>query len=186
MAEKFAEVDDELCDVEDGLDAVSDDLCEVEEALYELEDDDDEYKRLTCSRNSDEKAAHHAPGLLRAVGVLGPQGGGWRTGHGRSAVQWYASRGVPSRTWIVPQGRKPFSSSKCCMVRLSAWVSARHSGKWPAVVRSTAEETVCPAVPGQTVDGEVGGVVPPGTLYPGIGGSGYPAAQTPHVSRLHR
>ena len=47
------------------------------------------------------------------------------TGHRRSAGQWYASRGVPSRTWIVPQGRKPFSSSKCCMVRLSAWVSAR-------------------------------------------------------------
>ena len=45
-------------------------------------------------------------------------------------------------------------------------------GNGLAVVRSTAEETVCPAVPGQTVDGEVGGVVPPGTLYPGIGGLG--------------
>lgn len=45
-------------------------------------------------------------------------------------------------------------------------------GNGLAVVRSTAEETVCPAVPGQTVDGEVGGVVPPGTLYPGIGGFG--------------
>lgn len=45
-------------------------------------------------------------------------------------------------------------------------------GNGLAVVRSTAEETVCPAVPGQTVNGEVGGVVPPGTLYPGIGGLG--------------
>lgn len=45
-------------------------------------------------------------------------------------------------------------------------------GNGLAVVRSTAEETVCPAIPGQTVDGEVGGVVPPGTLYPGIGGLG--------------
>ena len=42
MAEKFAEVDDELCDVEDGLDAVSDDLSEVEESLYELEDEDED------------------------------------------------------------------------------------------------------------------------------------------------
>ena len=41
MAEKFAEIDDELCDVEDGLDAVSDDLSEVEESLYELDDEDE-------------------------------------------------------------------------------------------------------------------------------------------------
>ena len=43
MAEKFAEIDDELCDVEDGLDAVSDDLSDVEESLYfALDDDEDE------------------------------------------------------------------------------------------------------------------------------------------------
>ena len=42
MAEKFAEIDDELCDVEDGLDAVSDDLSDVEETLYFALDDDDE------------------------------------------------------------------------------------------------------------------------------------------------
>ena len=43
MSGKFSEdLDDELCDVEDGLDAVSDDLCEVEEALYELEDEDED------------------------------------------------------------------------------------------------------------------------------------------------
>ncbi len=43
MAEKFAELDDELCDVEDGLDAVSDDLSDVEETLYfALDDDEDE------------------------------------------------------------------------------------------------------------------------------------------------
>ena len=43
MAEKFAEIDDELCDVEDGLDAVSDDLSDVEETLYfALDDDEDE------------------------------------------------------------------------------------------------------------------------------------------------
>ena len=42
MAEKFAEVDDELCDVEDGLDAVSDDLSDVEETLYFALDDDED------------------------------------------------------------------------------------------------------------------------------------------------
>ena len=43
MAEKFADVEDELCDVEDGLDAVSDDLSDVEETLYfALDDDEDE------------------------------------------------------------------------------------------------------------------------------------------------
>ena len=49
MSGKFEDLEDELCDVEDGLDAVSDDLCEVEEALYELEDDaDEEYFEPTC------------------------------------------------------------------------------------------------------------------------------------------
>ena len=42
MAEKFVDLEDELCDVEDGLDAVSDDLSDVEQALYELDDDVDE------------------------------------------------------------------------------------------------------------------------------------------------
>ena len=42
MAEKFAEVDDEPCDVEDGLDAVSDDLSDVEETLYFALDDDED------------------------------------------------------------------------------------------------------------------------------------------------
>ena len=42
MAEKFADIEDELCDVEDGRDAVSDDLSEVEETLYFALEDDDE------------------------------------------------------------------------------------------------------------------------------------------------
>lgn len=33
---------DEMVDLEDGLDAVSDDLNDVEETLYELDDEDDE------------------------------------------------------------------------------------------------------------------------------------------------
>ena len=111
--------------------------------------------------------------FLRAVwGSAGPQGGGWRTGHGRSAVQWYASRGVPSRTWIVPQGRKPFFQQMLHGAVVGVGIRSDIPGNGLAVVRSTAEETVCPAVPGQTVDGEIGGVVPPGALYPGIGGLG--------------
>ena len=42
MAKEFADVEDEIVDLEDGLDAVSDDLSDVEEALYELDDDEDE------------------------------------------------------------------------------------------------------------------------------------------------
>ena len=43
MCEELAEVQEELYDMEDGLDAVSDDLSEVEEVLYELiEDEEDE------------------------------------------------------------------------------------------------------------------------------------------------
>lgn len=42
MAEEFADVEDELIDLEDGLDAVSDDLSDVEETLYFALDDDDE------------------------------------------------------------------------------------------------------------------------------------------------
>ena len=42
MAEKFADIEDELCDVEDGLDAGSDDLSDVEETLYFALEDDDE------------------------------------------------------------------------------------------------------------------------------------------------
>ncbi len=64
MAEKFAEIDDELCDVEDGLDAVSDDLSDVEETLYfaledddedeDDEDDDDELFVTTCPECEEE------------------------------------------------------------------------------------------------------------------------------------
>ena len=39
MSEKFSEIDDELCDVEDGLDA---DLSDVEEAIYEMDDEDED------------------------------------------------------------------------------------------------------------------------------------------------
>ena len=42
MAEEFADVEDEMIDLEDGLDAVSDDLSDVEETLYFALDDDDE------------------------------------------------------------------------------------------------------------------------------------------------
>ena len=46
MAEKFVDLEDELCDVEDGLDAVSDDLEDVEDVVfedYDEDDDEDEY-----------------------------------------------------------------------------------------------------------------------------------------------
>ena len=33
-------------------------------------------------------------------------------------------RGVPSSTWMMPQRTKPFFSRRCCMILLSAWVSA--------------------------------------------------------------
>ena len=42
MAEGFADMEDEMIDLEDGLDAVSDDLSDVEETLYFALDDDDE------------------------------------------------------------------------------------------------------------------------------------------------
>lgn len=34
-------------------------------------------------------------------------------------------RGVPSATWMMPHFVKPFFSKMCCMILLSAWVSAR-------------------------------------------------------------
>ena len=43
MCEKFGEIEEDLYDMEEGLDAVSDDLSEVEEVLYELIDDEEEY-----------------------------------------------------------------------------------------------------------------------------------------------
>ena len=58
MSAELAVMQEELYDVEDGLDAVSDDLSEVEEVLYELideeeeeddeEDDDLEWFETTC------------------------------------------------------------------------------------------------------------------------------------------
>ena len=42
MAEEFADMEDEMIDLEDGLDAVSDDLSDVEETLYFALDDDEE------------------------------------------------------------------------------------------------------------------------------------------------
>ena len=57
MCAEMAVMQEELYDVEDGLDAVSDDLSEVEETLYELieeeldeddEDDDTEWFETTC------------------------------------------------------------------------------------------------------------------------------------------
>ena len=42
MAEKFVDLEDDLCDVEDGLDAVSDDLSDVEEVLYGMDDEDED------------------------------------------------------------------------------------------------------------------------------------------------
>ena len=42
MSVRFEDIDDNLVDLEDGLDAVCDDLSDVEEALYELDDDEDE------------------------------------------------------------------------------------------------------------------------------------------------
>ena len=42
MAEEFADVEDEMIDLEDGLDAVSDDLSDVEETLYFALDEDEE------------------------------------------------------------------------------------------------------------------------------------------------
>ena len=49
MAEEFADVEDEMIDLEDGLDAVSEDLSDVEETLYfALDDDDDELFVTTC------------------------------------------------------------------------------------------------------------------------------------------
>ena len=41
-AEKFSDLEEEMLDLEDGLDAVSDDLSDVEEALYELDDEDED------------------------------------------------------------------------------------------------------------------------------------------------
>ena len=56
MCAELAVMQEELYDVEDGLDAVSDDLSEVEEVLYEAledeeeddEDDDTEWFETTC------------------------------------------------------------------------------------------------------------------------------------------
>ena len=56
MSAELAVMQEELYDVEDGLDAVSDDLSEVEEVLYEAledeeeddEDDDTEWFETTC------------------------------------------------------------------------------------------------------------------------------------------
>ena len=52
MSIRFEDIDDNLVDLEDGLDAVSDDLSEGEEALFEMdeedEDDDTEYFETTC------------------------------------------------------------------------------------------------------------------------------------------
>ena len=43
MSAELAVMQEELYDVEDGLDAVSDDLEDVEDVLFEEEDDEDEY-----------------------------------------------------------------------------------------------------------------------------------------------
>ena len=52
MSIRFEDIDDNLVDLEDGLDAVSDDLSEGEEALFEMDEDDDEddteYFETTC------------------------------------------------------------------------------------------------------------------------------------------
>ena len=56
MCEKVGEIEEDLYDMEEGLDAVSDDLSEVEEVLYEAledededdEDDDVEWFETTC------------------------------------------------------------------------------------------------------------------------------------------
>ena len=51
MSIRFEDIDDNLVDLEDGLDAVSDDLSEVEEALFVMDEDDEddtEYFETTC------------------------------------------------------------------------------------------------------------------------------------------
>ena len=62
MAEEFCDVEDEIEELEEGLDAVSDDLNDVEEFLYETSDDedeeddedDDEYFVTTCPECEEE------------------------------------------------------------------------------------------------------------------------------------
>ena len=57
MAQEFADVEEEILDLEDGLDAVSDDLSDVEEALFEEDDEDedeDEYFVTTCPECEEE------------------------------------------------------------------------------------------------------------------------------------
>lgn len=52
MSVRFEDIDEDLMDLEDALDAVSDDLSEVEEAVFEMdgddEEDDEEYFETTC------------------------------------------------------------------------------------------------------------------------------------------
>ena len=68
MAEKFVDLEDELCDVEDGLDAVSDDLSDVEQALYELDDDvdedeDEDYDGIYGITTELKQKVHYAPSI---------------------------------------------------------------------------------------------------------------------------
>lgn len=142
-------------------------------------------KQLTCGKNSDEKARRMMRrAFLRAV---------W--GSAGAARRWmaYRSRAV-CRPMVCQPGRSVPHMDRAAGEEAVLLQQMLHGavvgvgirsdipGNGLAVVRSTAEETVCPAVPGQTVDGEVGGVVPPGTLYPGIGGFGVSSsANTPCI-----
>ena len=48
MALEMADMQDEQCDLEDGLDAVSEDLADVESLVYEELDDEDDEEDVDC------------------------------------------------------------------------------------------------------------------------------------------